>query len=93
MQNKVPATSSGKRFMLPCSIISHVSNRQSWHHPLRTTLTVHRIYCSQEPREYFIDRLVQGIADVVKGLGHDSCILVGHDWCALLSVACCLYSC
>lgn len=29
---------------------------------------------------YVMDEFIQDIEGVIKGLGHDSCILVGHDW-------------
>ncbi|WP_066377629.1 MULTISPECIES: alpha/beta fold hydrolase [unclassified Anabaena] len=38
---------------------------------------------SDKPKEqsaYVMDELIQDVAGVIQGLGHDSCILVGHDW-------------
>lgn len=38
---------------------------------------------SDKPRQqsaYTIDQLVEDVAGVIRGLGHDKCILVGHDW-------------
>ncbi|WP_427160007.1 alpha/beta fold hydrolase [Aliinostoc sp. HNIBRCY26] len=29
---------------------------------------------------YVMDEFIKDIAEVIQGLGHDSCILVGHDW-------------
>ena len=37
----------------------------------------------QDPRDYYIDHLVQDVVDVVHELGYKTCVLVGHDWCAL----------
>ncbi|EIE21764.1 alpha/beta-hydrolase [Coccomyxa subellipsoidea C-169] len=33
-----------------------------------------------DPRDYYIDRLVQDVVDVVHELGYKTCVLVGHDW-------------
>ncbi len=30
--------------------------------------------------QYVIDKLVDDVLNLVKGLGRDKCILVGHDW-------------
>ncbi|MBE9052695.1 alpha/beta hydrolase [Nostocales cyanobacterium LEGE 11386] len=38
---------------------------------------------SDKPKEqsaYVMDELVKDVEGVIKGLGHDKCILVGHDW-------------
>ncbi len=38
---------------------------------------------SDKPSEssaYVMDELVKDVAGVISGLGHESCILVGHDW-------------
>ncbi|AFY46906.1 putative hydrolase or acyltransferase of alpha/beta superfamily [Nostoc sp. PCC 7524] len=38
---------------------------------------------SDKPKEqsaYVMKEFIQDVAGVIKGLGHDSCILVGHDW-------------
>ena len=37
----------------------------------------------QDPEDYYIDRLVQDVVNVVHELGYKTCVLVGHDWCAL----------
>ncbi len=29
---------------------------------------------------YALDVLAADVAEVVKALGHDKCVLVGHDW-------------
>ena len=34
----------------------------------------------QGRRSYALERLVEDIEGVVRALGHDRCILVGHDW-------------
>jgi epoxide hydrolase 4 len=34
----------------------------------------------KEPEAYSIDELVKDVEGVVKGLGYNKCVLVGHDW-------------
>lgn len=39
--------------------------------------------CLQAKNDYYIDKLVEDVVNVVHGLGYKKCILAGHDWCAL----------
>ncbi|CAF1022012.1 unnamed protein product [Rotaria sordida] len=38
--------------------------------------------------DYKVETLVRDIADIIEQLGYKSCVLVGHDWGALVSWAC-----
>ena len=39
----------------------------------------------QGKEEYRIDKLAADVAALVKALGYESCVLVGHDWGGLIS--------
>ena len=63
----------------------------SWHHQLQFFASDYHVVAidqrgynlSDKPAkvtDYFIDKLAEDICQVIKGLGYDDAIVVGHDW-------------
>lgn len=43
------------------------------------------VNCLQGVDNYQVDKLADDIACLVKALGHESCVLVAHDWGGVIS--------
>eukprot|EP01025_Chloroclados_australasicus_P044135 TRINITY_DN4759_c0_g1_i6.p1 TRINITY_DN4759_c0_g1~~TRINITY_DN4759_c0_g1_i6.p1 ORF type:complete len:377 (+),score=18.39 TRINITY_DN4759_c0_g1_i6:120-1250(+) len=70
----------------------------SWRHQLREFKKRYRVAAidmrgfnlSDKPenlKDYMLDKLASDVMQVVQHLGHENCILVGHDWGAIVAQA------